>query len=165
MSGRIAEHITASLEPVRSVVQAYLADLTDADLLVRPAAGMNHIAWQLGHLIASENTHISLVTGSRMPSLPPEFRERHSRATASEDNAAAFCTKADYLNLMNEQRSATLKLLADLSDDELMQPAPESIGYLGATVGCVFASQSMHWMMHAGQWAVVRRILGRVPLF
>ena len=30
------------------------ADLSDADLLVRPAPSANHIAWQLGHLIASE---------------------------------------------------------------------------------------------------------------
>ena len=30
---------------------AYVQDLADADLLLRPVPGINHIAWQLGHLI------------------------------------------------------------------------------------------------------------------
>jgi hypothetical protein len=29
----------------------------------------------------------------------------------------------------------------------------------------VFSMQGSHWMMHAGQWAVLRRKLGRPPLF
>ena len=34
-----------------------------------------------------------------------------------------------------------------------------------ATVRAMFSGQGMHWMMHAGQWAVVRRKLGRKRLF
>ncbi len=33
----------------------YLGDLTDADIMVRAIPDTNHIAWQLGHLIQSEN--------------------------------------------------------------------------------------------------------------
>ncbi|MFM8221811.1 MAG: DinB family protein, partial [Planctomycetaceae bacterium] len=33
------------------IVRSYLSDLSDSDLLIRPVAGTNHIAWQLGHLI------------------------------------------------------------------------------------------------------------------
>jgi hypothetical protein len=32
-------------------------------------------------------------------------------------------------------------------------------------VGDVFSMQGGHLLMHAGQWAVVRRKLGRKPLF
>ena len=36
------------------VLKSYVSDLTDAELMSRPGPGCNHIAWQLGHLIASE---------------------------------------------------------------------------------------------------------------
>ena len=66
---------------------------------------------------------------------------------------------------MEEQRAGTLALLDRLSDDELEKPAPESLQQFGATVGAVIAGQSAHWMMHAGQWVIVRRQLGKKALF
>ena len=46
--------ILSNLSQADFTVNAYLADLTDAELLVRPVPGINHIAWQWGHLISSE---------------------------------------------------------------------------------------------------------------
>ena len=46
--------IQTSLNATKNMVDMYLADLSDADLLVRPVPVANHIAWQLGHLISSE---------------------------------------------------------------------------------------------------------------
>ena len=147
------------------VVRMYLEDLSDEDLFVRPLANMNHLAWQLGHLIASENFHINQVAPDAMPALPEGFRGRHSKETASNDDRSTFCKKAEYLRLMDEQRSGTLSVLAGLSDRDLLEPSPESIRYFGPTVGSVFAGEATHWMMHAGQWAIVRRKLGKPPLF
>ena len=147
------------------VVRMYLEDLDDAELLIRPADSMNHLAWQLGHLIQSENFHVNEIFPNCMPSLPSGFRERHTQATAASDNPSDFLTKSEYLAAMETQRAGTLAVLAKLSDAELMSPSPDSIAYLGPTIGCIFAGESSHWMMHAGQWAVVRRKLGRKPLF
>jgi hypothetical protein len=154
----IANHIRASFELPDMIVRAYLEDLTDDDLFVRPAENMNHIAWQLGHLISGENWHT-------MPSLPPEFLSAHSKETALSDDRSNFLAKSEYLRLMEEQRTQTLDCLSRLSDEELSRPSPESIRYFGPTVGSVFAGESAHWMMHAGQWSVIRRKLGRPPLF
>ena len=49
--------------------------------------------------------------------------------------------------------------------DDLDAPAPESLKQIAANVGGIFSMQPTHWTMHAGQWAVVRRKLGRPPLF
>lgn len=161
----IAAHIATSLQLPDFVVRSYLEDLTDDDLFVRPLGNMNHLAWQLGHLIASENFHINEVCPNSMPALPEGFRDRYSKETAASDDRSLFATKAEYLKLMEEQRAGTLSVLAGLSDEELLKPSPESIRYLGPTVGSVFAGESAHWMMHAGQWAVIRRKLGKPPLF
>ncbi|MES2791367.1 MAG: DinB family protein [Planctomycetota bacterium] len=147
------------------ISQAYLGDLTDAELLVRSVPGINHIAWQLGHLITSEHEMLNGVFPGSMPALPAGFAERHSKTTASNDNAADFLSKAEYLRLAAEQRAAASALLAKQSPTDFDKPAPESMQGYAPTIGDVFAIIGSHWMMHAGQWVVVRRKLGRAPLF
>ena len=161
----IGQHIQKELKLPASVVQAYLSDLSDDDLFVRPHPKANHIAWQLGHLIAAEHDLNNMVCPDSMPALPEGFKEQHSKETAGSDDKSAFRSKDEYVQLMNEQRAATLALLDRLSDEELEKPAPEKIQQFGETVGTVLAGQSAHWMMHAGQWVIVRRILGKEPLF
>ena len=54
--------IRQSLQGSQRVLGMLLDDLSDADLLVRPAPNANHIAWQLGHLIATESRLLSQPT-------------------------------------------------------------------------------------------------------
>jgi hypothetical protein len=147
------------------ISDSYLKDLTDSELMVRVVPGINHIAWQLGHLIVGEHDMINMVRPNSMPELPPGFREKHDRETHSSDDPKAFCTKAEYAAEMKKQRAGTLAVLDKLSDADLDQPAPEPLRNFLKTVGEVFSMQGSHWMMHAGQWAVLRRKLGRAPLF
>ncbi len=161
----IGEHVRQTLELPSLVVNGYLEDLADHELLVRPLDGMNHIAWQLGHLIRSEHEHINQVAPGRMPALPVGFAEAYTAETAASDDPQDFHTKEEYLQAMQTQREGTLDILSSMTDEQLQQPAPESIRYFGPTVGAVFSGEATHWMMHAGQWAVVRRKLGRKPLY
>lgn len=157
--------IKASMNVPDMIVQSYLEDLTDDDLMVRAVDGLNHIKWQLGHLISSEHGMVEGMCPGTMPALPEGFKEQHSKETAGVDDAAAFRSKDEYLKLFAEQRAGTLKALDGLSEDDLDKPAPESLRRMWPTVGSVFSMQPTHWVMHAGQWAVVRRKLGRPPLF
>jgi hypothetical protein len=147
------------------VCDAYLADLSDADLLVRPAPDCNHIAWQLGHLIQSEHEMLDAVSPGSMPKLPAGFKEKHTKEKAKSDNPKDFLTKAEYVDLARQQRAGTQSVLEKLSERDLDRPAPESMRSYCPTVGSVFAMQGTHWLMHGGQWAVVRRKLGKPPLF
>jgi uncharacterized damage-inducible protein DinB len=147
------------------VVQMYLSDLADSDLLVRPIPGTNHIAWQLGHLIHSEHGFISELVPGSMPALPAGFAERHSSANSKLDSASAFLTKAEYLKLYAEQRAATLVALSKQTDADLDKPSPEKFKEYTKNVGDCFSLQGSHYMMHAGQWAIIRRKLGRKPMF
>ena len=161
----IAAQIKHELNLPAFVVQGYLGDLTDEDLMRRPVPNANHIAWQLGHLIASEHSLNNMVCPDSMPPLPEGFADKHNKEAAASDDPSAFCSKDEYLKLMEQQRAGTLALLDRLSDEELEKPAPEGIQKFGATVGAVIAGQSAHWMMHAGQWVIVRRQLGKEAMF
>ena len=81
------------------------------------------------------------------------------------DDSSAFDSKSDLLALYQQQRSGTLETLAGLSEEQLDTESHESIQSYAPTVGAAFIMQDTHWMMHAGQWAVLRRKLGREPLF
>jgi len=157
--------IKLSIDSGKMITLAYLDDLSDDDLLQRPHPDCNHIKWQAGHLIASEHQMIETACPGSMSALPDGFAERYTKETAPSDDPAAFDSKDDLLRLFEEQRSGTLQALSGLSDNDLDKPAPEEMQAYAPTVGDVFSLQGGHWMMHAGQWAVIRRQLGRPPLF
>jgi len=157
--------IRRSIESSDKIVGAYLGDLTDAELLVRPLPGTNHIAWQLGHLIVSENRLMEAVVPGTMPKLPAGFAEKYTKDTAGSDDPKAFHSKDEYLRLMKEQRAGTLGILQGFPDADLEKPAPEQFRSFFPQVVDMFLLMGGHPMMHCGQWAVTRRKLGRKPLF
>ena len=83
------------------IAKAYLEDLSDEELLLRPVEGANHIAWQLGHLISSEHNMVEMVCPGSMPPLPDGFADAYTKETAASDEGAAFLTKVEYLKLMD----------------------------------------------------------------
>lgn len=151
-----------SIDAGTTVSMGYLSDLTDAELMTRPCPGCNHLNWQLGHLIKAENHHLSVIAPELSKPLPAGFAEKYTNETAGIDDPAAFCTKAELLRVAGEQRAATLSALEKIDDAELEKPS--GIEY-APTKAAVFTLQGTHWLMHAGQWAVARRLLGRPPLF
>ena len=159
------EAIKSALATSEMISMAYLEDLTDEEMMVRPIESCNHIKWQVGHLIASENKMISSCCPGTMPELPAGFAERYASEHSAKNDDAAFDSKADLLALYKKQRAGTLETLSGLSEEQLDVEADESIRSYAPTIGAAFIMQDTHWMMHAGQWAVLRRKLGREPLF
>jgi hypothetical protein len=145
------------------VLNAYLADLSDADLLVRPVEGQNHIAWQLGHVLSTEHGLVDQIKPGASPSLPSGFVEAHGRDEAStrSDDPARFCSKATYLELWQAQRAATKAVLAELDDADLDAPGPERVRRMVPTVGGAFVLLGTHSLMHIGQFVGVRRKLNK----
>ena len=147
------------------VWKGYLADLSDRDLLHRPVAGANHINWQLGHLITAEHNLCNQITPDSMPALPEGFAEKYASETAESDDAENFESKETLLAVQAEQRTGLLKILEGLSDEDLDKPGPEAMRSFFPNVASLILAADVHWMMHAGQWAITRRSLGKPPLF
>jgi hypothetical protein len=147
------------------MTQRFLGDLSDADLLVRPVPGANHIAWQLGHLISAEaGAFQPKIPGAKPVELPAGFAAAHSKEMAGADTPGAFRTKAEYLALAETVRGATLAALDGLSDADLDKDSGMNWDMV-PTVGSIFALIANHELMHAGQFTVVRRKLGKPVLF
>jgi hypothetical protein len=154
--------VKISIDTGDHISMAYLDDLSDADLMRRPCQGCNHINWQVGHLIASEHGMMEQLAPGSSPALPEGFVEKYAKTTSEVDDPHAFCTKNELLTVHKAQREATLAILAKMSDEDLGKPT--GVDY-APTVASMFSLQGLHWLMHSGQWVVVRRELGRKPLF
>ena len=144
---------------------AYLEDLTDDELMRRAAPGINHVNWQVGHLLLSEYQMLEAIAPGSVPPLPAGFAQKYSRETVGIDDPAAFSTKAELLSVYKAQRAGTKAALDKMTAEELDTPAPEAFKAYAPTYGSIFELQGSHWLMHCGQWAVVRRQLGRPALF
>jgi hypothetical protein len=160
----IKQAIAFNLSSSEFLVNAYLADLDSKDLLVRPVPGANHIAWQLGHLIVAERFLVERGLPGVMDELPAGFADRHKKSTAASDNASDFLSKEEYLELAKKVRANTLRVAESLEPADFDKPASGGPPFV-KKVGDAFLFISGHWLMHAGQWAVIRRKLGRPPLF
>ena len=154
--------IKMSIDTGKMVSLGYLSDLTDAEMMKRPSPGCNHITWQVGHLIAAEQKMIEGVSPGSMPQLPDGFDKKYTTETSKSDNATDFHTKAELLDLFEKVRTATLAALAKTSESDLDKPT--GVEY-APNVGAMFELQGSHWLMHAGQWVVVRRECGRPAMF
>lgn len=159
---KATDAIKLSIDMGKQITLGYLGDLSDEEMLKRPCPGCNHINWQVGHLISSEHEMMLRVSPGDMPNLPAGFSERYSKEGAKNDSPADFLTKTELLALFESVRTGTLAALAKQSETDLDKET--GIQY-APTVGSLFELQGGHWLMHVGQWAVVRRQCGRPPLF
>jgi len=158
------EAILYSLESTMTLTQSYLADLSDEDILIRPAPTANHIAWQLGHLIQSEIHLLKLdLPGLQYPALPAGFAQQHSNATCG--STTGFLKKDEYVALFEKVRNGTMTIVRILPDDELSKPSEGPLAGMAPTVGTLCLLLAHHTLMHGGQFTVVRRAIGKPVLF
>jgi hypothetical protein len=158
--------IRTALASTQQLTTWFLSGLSDADLLVRPAPGANHIAWQMGHVIATEQRFLEeRFPNLSAPELPAGFDKQHGKETQFADPPTGFAGKDVYVDLFNKVRQATLAGLATLKDSDLDQPSTGPMAAFAPNLGAMFLLISNHALMHAGQFSVVRRKLGKPVLF
>jgi len=155
--------LVSALKSTHHLVNWFIADLSDADLLVRPVVGANHIAWQLGHLIASERGLAKQIPGTVYPALPDGFEARHTKDTSALD--VGFLTKAEYVAQLDATRAATIAAIERLTDADLDTATAGPMVAFAPNLGALTLLVANHVMMHAGQFTTVRRKLGKPVLF
>ena len=148
------------LESTLGMTTMLVADLSDDELQKPPVPGANNIAWQLGHLIAAE-TQIGGMLGIAYPELPATVAGLGKTETTKTRADGGKLSKADYIALLTKVRQATIAGLAKLSDADLDKPNDGPMKQMAPTMGTIFVLVGNHTMMHAGQFSVLRRALGK----
>jgi len=142
------------------IINGYIGDLDDAELLIRAVPGMNHIAWQIGHLLGTERHFIEMIKPGSCPPLPADFEDGHGRKKTDVDDPSKYYSRARYQELWKAQREATLAVLDSLSDSDLDR-ADDKFPAFAPTVGQIMELCGTHPLMHVGQFVPVRRLLNK----
>ncbi len=157
--------IKMSLTSTQEMVQKYLADLSDEDLLVHPVPAANNIAWQMGHLITAEAWMGGMIPGTKYPELPANIASQADGKTANATPPGGYPKKAEYLDWFNKVRKITIDAVDRVSESDMDKPSPPDVAAWAPTLGHLLVLTSTHTMMHAGQFTVVRRALSKPVLF
>ena len=143
-----------------------MADLSDADLLVRPTPEANHMLWQLTHLTRSQVMLAGLVSPDAPVAVPAHFDEAGKKAAASVDDPAKFPTRAEVMDVLGRAHAAILAGVTKMSDADLSRPPPEPMRKMGPELAdALLMAGGTHMALHVGQLQVLRRKLGKPLVF
>jgi hypothetical protein len=156
-------HMTG-IETIRYAIQMsdwlagqLLDDVKDAPLTQPTPRGGNHPLWVAGHLAHTVGSLFQMLTGEANPL--EHWTPLFAGGTQPATDASAYPSYEEVLGQFRRLRAQNLKRLESMSDADLEKPAP----FFG-TVGKACVGLALHVMLHLGQVADTRRVLGRTPL-
>ena len=158
-----SEMFSKNILQSKGMINSFLKDFSDAEMLFRPAKTANHAIWQMGHLANSVRGMVTTCDPS--VAFPFEDDARFGKSKATIDDPAFFPDKAELLARFDQAMDIAAGWVAKLSDAELSKPTPERIQAFAPTVGALAMLVASHPFMHIGQFTVMRRALGKPILF
>ncbi len=145
---------------VREVVRVNIDGLTHEESLIQPHPGGNCLNWVLGHLLWVYVGALQLL--GQEPVMEEGAVKRYARGSAPlRDPAEAV----EFRELKAKWDQASERIdagLAGLSSETLNRPAPFIPGNdPDETIRSLLSAISFHQAYHAGQTAILRRIVGK----
>jgi len=146
----------------QAVLKRYVEDLSAREYLHRPAPTANCAAWTVGHLAMTDRYALKLL-GAPLPELPAGFDKKFSRDEGCPQ-AEDFGDVSKVVPVFDEHRNRLIALTRTLTPEQLDQKLEKPIAF-AKTFAEALTFVAIHTSMHAGQIAIIRRSLGRPPLF
>jgi hypothetical protein len=148
--------------------QRLLDGIDPADWFRIPAAGVSHVAWQVGHLAyAQYRLALVRIRGTRpadKDALPDDYLRLFAGQTVPDPDASRYPPAAEIRATFGRVHALALRELPGLDagtlGELLESPHPIAKTKLDSLFWC-----AAHEMMHAGQIGLLRRQLGNTPLW
>ena len=155
--------ILSILKRGAGMLPRHLGDFTDKEMIARPVAGANHVAWQLSH-IAHYTTKLLTTLGLEVPHLACTLADGGKDASHLNE-PEFFPRKDDFLEYFSVAYSELIGLVEMLSDEQLSSPCPGGNPDAPQSLAYHLLMQPFHMTMHIGQIQVIRRSLRKPVLF
>jgi|CXWL01.1.fsa_nt_gi hypothetical protein len=163
---KLSEFLAEQLDGSRDWTLRLIADLKGDDWTFQPAPGLAHPLWTCGHLASSEHLLIQVRCLGTKGLLDPAFSEHFPMGGPVKSvREHDYPPVAVVLETMKKVHEQTLHAIRGMSDALLAEPAFAADGktphpHYRDKAGVV-AHCSRHEAFHAGQIALVRRLLGK----
>ncbi len=155
------------LEMARRRVEDFTDDLTPDEWFWHPAEFTTHVAWQVGHLAVSEyNLCLRRLRGRTQADetlIPDSFIEHFKLGSKPVAGSENYPPIAEIQRVSGAVHAQTLRELAALTDEELDVAVEQPHPVFQTKLGAVDYAPS-HEMVHVGQIALLRRLMGKPAL-
>jgi len=137
-----------------------VADLTDEQMALQPAPGMNHAAWVLGHLACTADMLGGMI-GTK-PACPDDWPALFDWNSSPSSDASLYPAKARLLQALDEAHAAIAAALPAVPETRWQEETPSEAvrGFLPTLGDCFVFVMAAHENMHLGQLSAWRRVQG-----
>ncbi len=166
---RLAESLAEQVDYARKWTQGLIADLSGDDWTFQPQPGVQHPLWICGHLVFAQNALVFQRCLRQEGGLDDAFASHFGIGkpvlSAAEHD---YPTPEDVVARMADFHRRTTEAIRSMSDDLLAEAAYAADGtsehpQYRNKAGAV-AHVARHEAFHAGQLAMLRRLLGKTFL-
>ena len=161
---------TAAVENIRRTrarTQSYLEDLTTDEWFWCPSELTTHIAWQVGHLAVSQYNLCMRRLRGRIPEdeklISDSFIEVFKLGSTPLADPAGNPPLEEIRSVFAAVQNHAIAELSALTDDELNVPVEQPHPVFKTKLEAVEYSWP-HELVHIGQIALLRRLMGKRPL-
>jgi hypothetical protein len=162
---KVGRILAEQLDDTRAWTLKLIADLKGDDWTFQPKPGLAHGLWLCGHLICSQNLLIHVRVLGTKGLLDEAFTRNFPTGGAVKSvTEHQYPSVETVLSTLTEVHRKTLGIVREMTDALLHQPAfagdgkphPHYRDKRGAVSHC-----ARHEAFHAGQIAMIRRLLGK----
>jgi uncharacterized damage-inducible protein DinB len=153
--------IRYALQSSLAMVRRLVEDLTPDELNAQPIAGLNSIAWILGHLTVVDRRQLEAL-GMPLPPVPDDFATKFSPTRVAATAQSGLGDPAQLAQQFVQTRQLLIVAVDDCTEESLKAATPPHAFFSTREEALVF--MATHTGLHTGQVSAIRRALGKPPL-
>jgi len=140
-----------------------LADVEESRWFQPPAPGLGHVAWQVGHLAASQVILLQMRCFGKQfaDCAPAEYQKTFARGSTPVADPRAYPTIPVIREFFERTQNQSIEMIRVMPPSELDKPAGADPHPMFANKGGAIGMAVMHETFHAGQIALIRRLFGK----
>ena len=167
MSNTRVQSALQRIKFARQYTRRFLDGLTDAEWFWHPHEFTTHVAWQVGHLAVSQYNLCLRRSRGRTAAdeslIPDDFIELFKLGSVPVAAAAIYPPRAQIEGVFDAVHHQVLAELAEHTEAELDVPVEQPHPVFKTKLEAIeYAPQ--HELVHAGQLAMLRRLMGKPAL-
>lgn len=154
------------LQIARNWTRNLLADIEESRWFEMPAPGVGHVAWQVGHLAASQIVlvHVRCFEMAYTDVAPDAIRTTFARGSTPVADRSKYPPIREIRSFFDNVHNDVIRRVSNMPDTELDRQAGADPHPMFKDKAGAIAMTALHETFHAGQIAMIRRIFGKAPL-
>ena len=155
------------IEAARQYTNSLLEDIGQKDWFRQPVKGINHVAWQVGHLAMAQYGLVLFRQRGRKfedtELMSSAFRKKFARGTTPNQDPDFYPSIQEIKDVFERVYLQSMEELTTYPLEQLNDPVEDPYAAYPTKLGClIFCAH--HEMLHAGQLGMLRRLLGNDPI-